>query len=326
MKMKKSIPKIITVTLNPSLDRTLTVHHLAADYYNYTTDQTRLDSAGNGVNISRALHLLGGDTEAIVLLGDDATGKAYHALISEEHFETYVIRREGKTRSDNIIVDTGTDTETHLVEEGVATTNEPIEMVQATINEIMNDGDFVVLAGTLPTHMPSDTFKILGENVKANGGHVVLFTSGEALTQCLLAKPDMVVLRQVDVETQFNIPIRVADDVLYGIQKIRQNGVGKVLVIEVGEDEDALLVTADGHWSESIAKVVKGTSSGIVDSLIAGFLYKSINDSSLADSLQYGSVSTLYTATRFGNEFGTQLEIDTLLTAQSEEALQLHMS
>jgi fructose-1-phosphate kinase PfkB-like protein len=72
-----SEPNVITISLNPSLDRTLVVHYLAVGYHNRARETTRLNPAGKGVNIARALHQLNCPTRAIVLLGDDATSKAF---------------------------------------------------------------------------------------------------------------------------------------------------------------------------------------------------------------------------------------------------------
>jgi fructose-1-phosphate kinase PfkB-like protein len=102
------------VTLNPSLDRTLVTHHLAIGYHNLTQETTRLDPAGRGLGISRTLSKLGIPTQAIVLMGNDATGKAYRALISEEDFDVTVIVVSGRTRSKTIIWDTGKNNETQI--------------------------------------------------------------------------------------------------------------------------------------------------------------------------------------------------------------------
>lgn len=314
MENKSSVPNIITVTLNPSLDRTLTVHHMAVDYYNHTTNETRLDAAGNGVNISRALHNLNCDTKAIVLLGNDPTGRAYEALIAEEVFPTFIINRDGQTRSDTIVVDTGIDTETHLVEEGIGGSNTHISMILDTLKEVVSEGDFVVLAGMIPSELPPDIYRTLIDAIHQMSAQVLLFTHGEPLTQALKAEPDFVVVRQVDVETQFNIPIRVIDDVLHGAQKICEYGVQHVLVTEVGEGRDALLVAKDeGHWSQPIADVVKGTSSGVVDALIAGVLGSYVQGESLPDALKVGSASTHFTATHFGSEFAPRDVINDLV-------------
>lgn len=314
MKNRSSVPKIVTVTLNPSLDRTLTVHHVAVDYYNHTTNETRLDAAGNGVNISRALHNLGCDTKAIMLLGNDPTGRAYKALIAEEDFSTFIIHRDGQTRSDTIIVDTATDTETHLVEEGIGGTAEQVILVLNAIKELVHEGDFVVLAGMIPTEFPSDIYKTLIEAIHEINAQVLLFTHGEPLTHALKAEPEFVVVRQVDFEAQFNIPIRVEDDVLYGAQKICEQGAQYVLVTEFGEAGEALLVSKDeGHWQQPVAEVVKGTSSGVVDALIAGVLAGYVNGDSLPDALKLGAASTQFTATHFGSEFATREAINELV-------------
>jgi fructose-1-phosphate kinase PfkB-like protein len=108
--------KIVTVTLKPSLDRTMMTHYLNPGYHNRTTEPTHIDPAGHGVNISRALHRMGIPTNAIILLGNDATSRAYKALIEFEKLPVTIVEREGLTHSHIIIVDTANKTETHIIE------------------------------------------------------------------------------------------------------------------------------------------------------------------------------------------------------------------
>ena len=125
--------KVITVTLNPSLDRTLVTHYLSVGYHNRTSETTRLDPAGRGVSIARALKHLGITTHSVIGLGDDATGYAYQALIAKEQLPVTFIQRNGLTRSNVVILDTGNQTETSLIEESAGISPENLEAVKTAL-------------------------------------------------------------------------------------------------------------------------------------------------------------------------------------------------
>lgn len=160
-----SEPNIITLTLNPSLDRTLITHYLGIGYHNRTSEATRLDPAGDGFTISRALHRLDCRTHAIVRIGTDATGKAYCALAEEEAFPFTAITDSGQTRSSTIILDTGTRMETQITDAGSPVVEATLESVETAIRRITAPEDIVVLAGVLPQDTPKDTYARLTQVV-----------------------------------------------------------------------------------------------------------------------------------------------------------------
>ena len=228
--------KVITVTLNPSLDRTLVTSYLAVGYHNLTQETTRLDPAGQGVNITRALDRLSVPTHGIVLLGDDATGRAYQALIHEEYFEATTIRVQGRTRSSTIILDTGNDTETQIIEESAEITDDELTHIQTAISNLILPHDIVVLAGPLPNGVSQDTYRRLTEVARGAGAEVVAVISGEPLEKALQAGPELVALTQIEMEAFFNYPVRAPEDVLGSARKLCQMGAGKALVILQGDE------------------------------------------------------------------------------------------
>lgn len=121
MEQAQTNKKVITVMPNPSLDRTLATSFLAVGYHNVASEATRLDPAGCGVSISRALHVLGVPTHAIVLIGHDATGHEYQTLLAEEQFPITILRRDGRTRSNIVIHDTGLNNEAMILEDRAST-------------------------------------------------------------------------------------------------------------------------------------------------------------------------------------------------------------
>lgn len=307
--------KIITVTLNPSLDRTVFVHHLALGYQNHISAPTRLDPAGRGMNISRALHRLGCSTHAILLLGDDATSQAYRALIAGEGFPIAISQRQGSTRSDTIIVDTAGATETHLVEESAGVPQEGFEFIVKALEQIVSPGDSIVYAGGLPTEAYPTTYEWLTGIAHEAGAQAVLVTSGEPLDIALNAQPDLVMMRQVELESFFNYPVRVYEDVLGAARKLRERGAQKVLVV-TGELGGAILAADGGDWMVELPELEAneaGTGSGVADAMLAGFLAGRASQRPLDDALALAAAAATFTAARPGNEFGALVQVEALV-------------
>lgn len=304
-----SEPTVITISLNPSLDRTLVVHYLNVGYHNRTRETTRLNPAGKGVNIARALHQLERPTRAIVLLGDDATSKAFKSIIADEGFNTTAITVSGNTRSNIFILDDANHTETAIIEDGPTVTQSDLELVIGTMRQQIKPGDFVVLAGSLPQGAPPDTFAQLCRTAQDIGAEVAIITSGEPLEQALAANPTLVALSQTETESLFNFPVRVKEDVLGCARQLRERGVRQVL-IETRATKHILLVAEEGSWEVDLPDAVsEGTSAGVWSALRAGFLAGWSQKRPLPQSLELGVAAAAYAAEQIGSEFGSWEEI-----------------
>ncbi len=305
--------KIITVTLNPSLDRTLFINHLAEGYRNTVTEPTLLDPAGQGVNISRALAQLQAETHAIVLLGTDAIGKAYRTLIGEESFPTTLVRHQGLTRSNTIIYDRGKQHETQIVEEGdKQDDDEEVELVEERLQEVLGEGDTVCLTGHLPRGLSVDLYSTLVKLVRDKGGKAVLAAEGISFEIGLKAQPNIVSLRHNQLEAFFNYPVRTVDDVAYSARKLCDRSGGSVILVAHDELEYALLVTDEQSWLATMPETdapEEGTTSGIHDAFLAGFLAHYRHSDDLASALRWALAAASYTRLQPGNEFGTLVDV-----------------
>jgi len=299
--------KFVTITLNPSLDRTLVTHYLAVGYQNRTPEPERLDPAGQGVNVARALHQLECETHAIILLGDDATGRAYQALIADEGFEATIINVNGQTRTNTVILDTGNHQETQITTEGAQITEADVQQVIKALQRIVAMGDVVIYAGSLPNGASVETYARLIEIGHAAGAEVALATGGLALGEALRAQPELVAVGQIECEAFFNYPIRVLEDVITFGHKLRAQGAGKALV-EMREAGSAVLVTEEGEWKTGLPDVTQGTSIGIWEAMLAGFLAGHAKRKPLKESLELGAAAAAYTGAEIGIEFGSLTE------------------
>jgi 1-phosphofructokinase len=305
MNEPKAQPKVITVTLNPSLDRTVPTHFLALGYENRTREATRLDPAGRGIGIARALHQLGVPTHALLLIGHDATGRAYQALIAEEQFPISILRRDGLTRSGIIIQDSGHESETSIWEDSDGVTHDDLQQVADTLIQLIHQGDKVVFAGSLPSGVSTDTYAWFADVVQSAGARVAINAGGgEALQLALKAKPAWVYLTQLQVEHLFNFPVRAQEDVIHCAQKLRDEGAATVL-IAMSQTNETILVADNGILTASWPDEITGTHSGKAEAMIAGYLAGRFKELSREEALSLSAASAIYTESQMGHEFGT---------------------
>jgi 1-phosphofructokinase len=316
--------KVITVTLNPSLDRTLVTHYLSVGYHNRTSETTRLDPAGRGVSIARALKHLGITTHSVIGLGDDATGYAYQALIAKEQLPVTFIQRNGLTRSNVVILDTGNQTETSLIEESAGISPENLEAVKTALRSRIESGDLVVFAGSLPNETPNDMYARLIEVAREMGAQTVVSVTPEALPPSLEAAPYMVALTQNEAEGYFNHPVRTADDRLYCSQKLQEKGTALVLTI-AQEEGAATLSTPDGSWYLTYPSDDEtGTRSGVKEAVLAGFLAGLVQGRDLPAAFQLGGAAASYTSTQIGSEFGALEDLEAFTAGVQVEPVALN--
>lgn len=300
--------KIITVTLSPSLDRTLVTHYLAPGYKNHTTERSRLDPGGEGVSMARAIRQLGGRQHAIILVGQDATGYAYKALIQEEELDVSIIMVPGRTSSNTVILDTGKNTETQILEESADISGEDIQNISDTLADITKPGDFVVFTGILPGGAPLDTYGKLTNLVRDAGAHSIIVSGGQALIEAIPSKPDLIVLRTIQAESLFNFPVRELSDVLASANKLMDMGADKVMVQDRGLNQ-ALVVTSTDRWVLELPDDIQGTSTGVWEALLAGFLVGRARSIEVEDSLELGGASAIFTSQQVGQVFGSLEEV-----------------
>jgi 1-phosphofructokinase len=300
--------KIITVTLSPSLDRTLVTHYLALGYKNHTTERSRLDPGGEGVSMARAIRQLGGRQHAIILVGKDATGYAYKALIQEEELDVSILMVPGRTSSNTIILDTGKDTETQILEESAEVSAEDIQNVADLLVEITKPGDYVVFTGILPGGAPLDSYAKLTDLVHEAKAHAIIVSGGQPLIEAIPSKPDLIVLRRIQAESLFNFPVRELSDVLSCAEKLRDMGADKVMV-QIRQQNQALVVTESDRWVMELPEDVHGTTTGVWEALLAGFLVGRARSIEVEDSLELGGASAIFTSQQVGQVFGSYEEV-----------------
>jgi len=187
---QKQAVKIVTVTLNPVLDRTLWVE-------DFQQEKTLIASCsesfagGKGVNVARALKNLNIKSTVTGFLpcgGSDF----YTAILNKEHIKHRFLYVKGLLRINTTIISDKAKRETHIREKGPLLTADTISTFRLLLKKLVDVNTMVVLSGSLPSGISTDTYNTLIKDIKSKGALSVLDTSGDSLLEGLKAKPYLI--------------------------------------------------------------------------------------------------------------------------------------
>ena len=259
---------IVTLTLNPSLDRTLEVALLEPGKVLRAT-AVHVDPGGKGVNVTRALLANGFDSCAVLPCGGPA-GLELVRMLEAESVRVVAVPTENPTRSNITLVDRSDGTVTKINEPGGALTDREYAAVSAAVLEHVHTADWVVLCGSLPPGLPEDTYAELARRFSAAGASVAVDTSGPALRASLAAAPDLVKPNREELAEAVGREVPDPQSVVKAADELLALGAGAVLV-SLGA-EGAVLVDASGSRMVRGPRVTARSTVGAGDALLAGFL------------------------------------------------------
>ncbi|RCG33153.1 1-phosphofructokinase [Sphaerisporangium album] len=258
---------ILTLTLNPSLDRTIEVGALARGTV-IRAAAARLDPGGKGVNVSRALLANAVTSCAVVPYGGDE-GRQLVRLLALEGLDMVTVAVKGPTRS-NVTLAEPDGTITKINEPGATLSAAELDTIADAVLGAARSADWVVASGSLPPEVPADVYAGLCRRFTAAGINVAVDTSGPALVESLSAAPALIKPNLEELAEATGMAIACVGDAIKAAGKLRAAGARTVLA-SLGAD-GALLVDDDGvRYGE--AEVAEPRSAvGAGDSLLAGFL------------------------------------------------------
>jgi tagatose 6-phosphate kinase len=286
---------IYAVTLNPTVDRTLTVECFRVGSTRKATQSVVLP-AGKGINAARVIATLDQPVAALGLVGDRDQA-SFDMALAEAGIENMLTVVPGATRNSVTILDPADESETHLREPGGTPPEWALGKVEQRLRAI-SAGDWVLLAGSLPAGLPEDTYLKLGRLVAARGAHTLLDSSGPALLAGVdapptLLKPNLFELGQLDrrgpgPDQVPDVRRWSIDEVLAAARRIRERGV-EVVVVSRGEQGVVALDREARGWHGVVdldRPVVDAVGSG--DALAGGLLVGLQRGMPFADTLRLG--------------------------------------
>ncbi|MFG3285051.1 1-phosphofructokinase [Streptomyces sp. NPDC048111] len=258
---------ILTVTPNPSLDRTYEVPGLLRGEVLRASGE-RVDPGGKGVNVSRAVAAAGHRTVAVMPLGG-APGALVAELLAAEGIEVAPVAVAGRTRS-NIAVAEPDGTLTKINAPGPELSADESELLLATVSRTSVRADWIACCGSLPPGLAPQWYADLVARAHAAGARVALDTSGPSLIAALRERPDVVKPNAEELARAVGRPLATVGDAVKAAEEVRELGARAVLA-SLGADGQ-LLVGAHGTYFASAPVAAVRSNVGAGDASLAGFL------------------------------------------------------
>lgn len=300
---------ILTITLNPSVDRAIYLDRLKLHDTNRVV-KTATDAGGKGINLSRVADELGASTMAIGFLGG-GPGGFVRSVLDHERVPYDFVEIAGETRINFSVEDESDEPPTTFNEKGPEILPSEWEELVAKCRAYASRAGWACMGGSIPPGLGTDAYRTLGRIFKGAGCSLLIDADGEAMKLGLEAKPDLVKPNNKEAGRLLGRTVETDEEVLEAARDIQQMGVATVLISRGAGG--AVMANGSGVWVGHSPRVDAHSTIGSGDSLLGAYLW-AIRHGYLAEAaLQWGMAAGAATATTDGSEIARQSVIEKLL-------------
>ena len=276
--------KIITLTLNPAIDKSTIVESLVPEK-KLKCSQPKFEPGGGGINISRAIQRMGGESTAVYMSGG-YSGMYFNQLLEAEKINIKPISCKEQTRENLIVFEQSSGKQYRFGMPGPTIAKEEWEQVLDIIKEAVGI-EFLVASGSIPTGVAPDIFSRLSQIAHEKNIKFIADTSGEALQHAMheglfLIKPNLNELSSIVGKQELSI-----EEVPLVAKKFMESGKCKYMVVSLGAS-GAILVTSDECVHMIPPKVNSISTVGAGDSMVAGITFNLSKGKNIHDAVKYG--------------------------------------
>jgi len=260
---------IVTVTLNPTLDKTLSVPKLQPG----TVHRARIlreDLGGKGINVSRALQALGTTSSLTGFMGG-GTGQIMTSGLQAAGFDVHFVHVEGETRRNITLLDEASGQYTKINEPGPTVAPHHVAALQDQIDQMAHPGDLWAFCGSLPPGAPLDLYARLIQQVQERGGRALLDSSGAALREGIAVYPFAIKPNSEEASELLGSPLYSDEEHCSAARRLQTTGV-PVVAMTCGA-QGLILAMDDGTLRASPPPVPARSPVGAGDAALAGLLW-----------------------------------------------------
>ena len=300
---------IVTVTLNPAIDKSLTVPRFEVGKTN-RGEVRRADAGGKGINVAKALKQFGAE---VCALGFVARSNGHFILeaLAADGIPADFTQVPGETRVNLKIHDPVYGTETEINEPGFQAHPEHLEALKQKIREYSPRSDVMVFSGSLPPGAPPETFAELITIASALGAKCMLDTAGPALRHGLEAKPLLLKPNRAEVEELLQMRLRTHRELAEAARKLLELGAEEA-VVSMGADGAVAAAAHNLLWAHPPA-VAPRSSVGAGDAMVAALAYGEVEHLSFRDSFRLAMAASAAAVTMEGSKVADLALVQSLL-------------
>ena len=309
---------IVTVTANPSVDRTIEVAALRPGTVMRAL-ASRVDAGGKGVNVARALAAHGRKAKAVLPSGG-AEGTQLEAMLVGLGVDLLTVSIADSIRA-NVTVVEADGTTTKLNEPGPRLSRDELDALASTLSDAAAPTDWAVLSGSLSPGAPASWYAELIRQLRGTGPRIAIDSSGPPLAKAIAARPDLVKPNREELAELTGRRIDTVADVVDAAMTLTAGGVHTVLT-SLGP-AGAVLLRRDAAWHATAAATEPRSTVGAGDALLAGFLAAGADGpGALAEAVAWGTAAAALPGSRMpgpGDIIRTGIHITDLTNLTSED-------
>lgn len=271
---------ILTVTLNPALDKIIILENLKLGKLNRVKETTIL-AGGKGINVSEVLTELNIQNKALGILGGN-NGRRINSMLENKEIQSDFIWSEFETRQNLKIKEKNTNRETEINENGKVS-KENIKDFITAFDKIVEKNKTVVLSGSLPDGVEKNIYAELIDKAKEKNAKVILDSSGDEFKLALKKSPYLVKPNLEEIENLLGKKINNNDDLKKGANYLLNKGVS-IVMISLGAEGAFIASSEEGYRIYTPHVEISQTTVGAGDTMVAGLAAEIDKDENLKDT------------------------------------------
>ena len=275
---------IVTLTVNPAIDRTLTVDRLAFEDRAYIRSSHE-SAGGRGINATCVAHSFGAETQAIFVSGGETGQRLEKLLLPCRGFPFVAVPIQNPIRTNLTITDRHGLT-VNLNEPGPEVTPAELENLHKTVQQYLGTARWLMLCGSLPPGTPADFYARLIAAARKKKVKTLLDCDGDALREGIEAKPTVAAPNQQEAERLLNRALLTRTHFLDAAGRIQKIGAESV-VLSLGS-RGAVAAIKSGMWEAIPPRIDAVCPIGAGDALAAAYVWALERGLPPEDALRWG--------------------------------------
>jgi 6-phosphofructokinase 2 len=274
---------IVTLTVNPALDKSAHFRGLVAEQ-KIRCETPRYDSGGGGINVSKAISRLEGESYCVFTSGG-AIGTMLKDLVQKENIAFEAVEIQSWTRESFVAVDDNTNLQYRFSFQGAEITALERDKIVQVIQNLKFK--YLVVSGGLNEGLSTDFYQVFADIARASNSKLIVDTSGDALKKVLETGAYMIKPNIGELAKLIGVETLEIGEVNQAAKQIIAKGGAEIVVVSLGP-QGAVMVTKDSYDFVPAPVVPKKSTVGAGDSMVGGMVWALSQNKSLKEVLRWG--------------------------------------
>lgn len=260
---------IITITFNPAIDKTAEVDCLHVGGLNRLKN-VRMDAGGKGVNVSKTIKALGGQSICTGFLAG-SSGEYIEKTLEHMQIDHDFVWVAGATRTNLKVLDNTCEL-TELNEAGPTIGKKEIDQLMDKLLTLCNTNDIVVLSGNVSPDVDTSIYRDMITRLKEVGVAVVLDADGDLFKEGIKAHPMIIKPNKYELALYFGLKGDICNADIIAKAKTLLNDDTRLVVVSMGS-EGSIFIQKDGVYQAEALHVKAHSAVGAGDAMVAAITY-----------------------------------------------------